>query len=105
MVAFQHGERKPVSVGVKFALTSRGSNLQDTEEAGRGPFQFFPSLGDLPGAWSPLSCLGWGKGRPLVILEAPNRELHTPQAPCLPAPAATSCQPWFLGNQSPLFPE
>lgn len=90
-----------MSVGVKFALMSRGSDLQDTEEAGRGPFQFFPSLGDLPGAYSPLSCLGWGKGRPLVILEAPNRELHKLSAflPLQPPPATL-----VLGEPVSAFP-
>lgn len=64
-----------MSPGVTFALMGRGRDVQDTEEACKGleqiwtpqNSQFFPCPGDLPGACSPPSRLGWGKGRPLVI--------------------------------------
>lgn len=73
------GERKPVSLVVKFALIGWGQGTGHLT-----PFQFLPSPGNLPGDCSHWSCLGWGKGRPMVTPEASKREPHTHLSIALP---------------------
>lgn len=112
-VAFQCGERKLVSVGVKFALMGRGSGLQDTEEAGNGLEQI----------WAPRNCfsvLYWswrpprglfsfvlpevGKGKASGHPRGPQEGASHPTSSLPACPCSHHLPSWFLGRPVSAFP-